>query len=171
MKKHLQGDPASLSEWNCLLLRYQATCVRLADRVTHGNVWGWQEWHTAMSGGQFVWREVARLANSPYRSDLSIPQPSHRRGGGEWSNNTAIYSSPPTQPFLFPSNSWSSLTASNIPNTHWHFNLIYLGEIGKLKCRAHGLRAIRCSEEFCLPNFIIAISVLIVWLLTHHRRI
>ena len=113
-------------------------------------VWGWQtEWHTAMcEAGRSDTRQC--LADSLFEGKLpgwqTLPidptsaslNPRIGEEGGEWSNNTAIYSSPPTQPFLFPSNSWSSLTASNIPNTHWHFNLIYLGEIGKLKCRHTG---------------------------------
>ena len=85
----------------------------------------------------FEAREVARLANylgiDPREGSLcSASLCVSSEGGEEWGNNTAIYSAF----FVSPTQTAGVLNcysiASNMLYIHWHFNLVYHGELENL---------------------------------------
>ena len=119
----------------------------------------------------FEVREVARLANylgiDPWLASLNIP-PRLREGGECGGNNTAIYSAIPAF-FVSPTQTAGVLNcysiASNMLYIHWHFNLVYHGELENLMSDTltQG-NVLAHRNSVYLP---LSMRVLIVWLLTH----
>ena len=140
-----------------------------------------QKWQLSvwMCLAEFVWSKGSCQAGklSRYRSLARHPSTSLRVSseGGEWGNNTAIYSAnSQSSLFCFPQTAgvlnYYNI-ASNILNIHWHFNLVYHGELENLM--SDTLTQGSCSLTGILFTYLYLCSmgcVLIVWLLTQFRR-
>ena len=148
-------------------------------------VWGWQSCRSDNCRCGCVWlslfevREVARLANylgiDPRLGIPQHPSVSHLRVGRVGYNNTAIYSAnSQSSLFCFPQTAgvlnYYNI-ASNILNIHWHFNLVYHGELENLMSDTltQGSRSLR-GILFTYLYLCSMGCVLIVWLLTQFRR-
>lgn len=147
-------------------------------------MWGWQSCRSDNCLCGCVWlslfevREVARLANylgiDPWARH---PSTSLRVSseGGEWGNNTAIYSAnSQSSLFCFPQTAgvlnYYNI-ASNILNIHWHFNLVYHGELENLMSDTLTQGSRSLTEILFTYLYLCSMGcVLIVWLLTQFRR-
>ena len=141
--------------------------------------WGWHQRSDDCGTGCVVWwslfeaREVARLANylgiDPREGSLYSASLCVSSEGGEWGNNTAIYSSANPAFFVSPTQTSGVLNcysiASNMLYIHWHFNLVYHGELENLMSDTltQG-NVLAHRNSVYLP---LSMRVLIVWLLTH----
>ena len=98
-----------------------------------GEEWGLWQWMCCLA--EFVWSKGSCQAGklSRYRSQDSLNNPPCLIWG--WGNNAAIYSANPAF-FVSPTQTDGVLNCysitSNMLNIHWHFNLVYYGELENL---------------------------------------